>query len=200
MQVFRHINSVFASNTYILSRQIDNRIYVIDPGSDSDAVLDWIDNHNGRLAGIFLTHAHHDHIYGINDLLNSFPDASLYITKEMTTCLSSEKSNMSEYLQRPFTLNTSYLNNIEFLNKNCNTLLWNEIGVYIMYTPGHTNDSITFQIDNYIFSGDSLIPGLKIVYRKKTGGDSLMSANSCLLYTSDAADEEDSVDQGCCRI
>lgn len=178
MQVFRHVNSIFTSNTYLLSEKTDKRIYAVDPGSDSKAVLDWLKNNNRLLAGIILTHAHHDHIYGINDLLVGFPDAKLYVTQKMITPLLSAKANMSEYMERPLTLNTSYLSNIKILIENGKLLLWNKVGIYVLNTPGHTIDSITFRIDNYVFSGDSLIPGMRIVYRKKAGGDPVESANS----------------------
>lgn len=171
MQVFRHVNSIFASNTYILTNRKSNSIYIVDPGSDADAVLGWLNIHNFKIEGILLTHAHHDHIYGVNDLLNIFPNSKLFVTQNMIGNLTSSKNNISAYMERPFTLNNEYTKNIEILEENCDLYLWNDLQVFILLTPGHTEDSITFQIDKYIFSGDALIPGAKIVYRKKTGGD-----------------------------
>ena len=178
MLVFRHVNSIFASNTYILCKKLNKQFYIVDPGSDSKEVLKWLNDHNGKLVGILLTHAHHDHIYGINDLLDRFPESKLYITQKMIEVLLSAKANMSEYMEIPLTLNAAYLSNIEILNESASLLLWNKVGIYVLNTPGHTTDSITFQIDNYVFSGDSLIPGMKNIYRKKTGGDPVESATS----------------------
>jgi glyoxylase-like metal-dependent hydrolase (beta-lactamase superfamily II) len=96
----------------------------------------------------------------------------------MIEFLMSAKANMSEYLGLPFTLNISYLSNIKTLCENSPLLLWNKIKTDVLYTPGHTVDSITFRIDDYVFSGDSLIPGIKTVYRKKSGGDPVVIENS----------------------
>ena len=178
MQVFRHVNGVFNSNTYLISQATNNNVYLIDPGSDSIAVLDWLTINSKELVGILLTHAHHDHIYGVNDLLDKFPKAKLYITKEMIEPLLSAKINISAYMENDITLNISYLNNIEFLEENSNLLLWDLVNLNVLFTPGHTIDSITFQINKYVFTGDSLIPGKKTVYRKKTGGNIMLSTDS----------------------
>jgi len=178
MQVFRHVNSIFNSNTYLITKSKKNYIYVVDPGSDSKDVLDWLNLNNKQLAGILLTHSHHDHIYGINDLLEYFPNASLYITQKMVEPLFSAKLNMSEYMGKTFTLNKSYYRNIEFLLEMSSSLLWNIVDVYVLSTPGHTVESISFKIDRFVFTGDSLIPGMKTVYRKKTGGNLLDNENS----------------------
>jgi len=185
MQVFRHVNSIFTSNTYLLYEKPYDHIYVVDPGSDSKEVLNWLNNNHKYLAGILLTHAHHDHIYGINDLIAEFPDAKLFVTHEMIRLLMSAKDNMSEYMETPFTLNASYLGNIEIVNGKGMLVRWKKIDILILDTPGHSNDCITFRIDNYVFSGDSLIPGMKNVYRRKTGGDPVKGANSInnIYYT-----------------
>jgi len=172
MQVYRHVNSIFTSNTYILTEKTDDRIYVVDPGFDSNEVSKWLKEHNKKLVGIILTHAHHDHIYGLNDLLEEFPEASIYVTHKMVPSLLSAKANMSEYMEIPFILNSTYLKNIVILNEDNQLSLWKNMSVDVIFTPGHTTDSITFLIDKYVFSGDSLIPGIKNVYRKKSGGNS----------------------------
>lgn len=178
MQVFRHVNSVFASNTYLISVKSSEKVYAIDPGSDSEAILEWLTAEGKTLAGILLTHAHHDHIYGINELIKRFPTAKLYVTEKMIKGLLSARENMSEYLQNPWTICASYLDNLEVLVESSNLVLWNKTRVNILYTPGHTEDSITYRMYNYIFTGDSLIPGLRIVFRKKSGGDPLISRAS----------------------
>ncbi|MCX6897054.1 MAG: MBL fold metallo-hydrolase [Verrucomicrobia bacterium] len=178
MQVFRHVNSVFASNTYLIADISSADVYAIDPGSDSEAILEWLTTEGKTLAAILLTHAHHDHIYGINELIKCFPTAKIHVTEKMINGLLSARENMSEYLQNPWTICAPYLDNLEVLVESSSLVFWNRIRVNILHTPGHTEDSITYQIANYVFSGDSLIPGLRIVYRKKSGGDALKSIAS----------------------
>ncbi len=178
MQVFRHVNSIYQSNTYLLFEIGHNKAYLVDPGSDCFSVISWLHANKVELGSIFLTHAHHDHIYGINYILSLFPRASLYIMNKSIKYLFSAKANMSEYVGRPFVLKPQYQENIKFVFDRDTVKLWDNASAYILFTPGHTDDSMTFQVGNYILSGDSLIPGMKTFCRKRVGGDPISSANS----------------------
>lgn len=170
MRVFRHTNLIFASNTYILANKDNDSCYVVDPG-DSQPVVEWLNLHNMGLSGILLTHAHFDHIYGLNDLLDKFPKTSLFITPSMVSGLFSIKLNTSYYHEKPYVLKEIYSDNFIFLQEGNGQMLWDDENIFVLYTPGHTLDSTSIQIGNLLFSGDSLIPGLK-VFRRKNMSDS----------------------------
>ena len=70
------VNTIFKSCSYVVSQ--DNIVWLVDCG-EVDSILPLID---GRLAGVLLTHAHFDHIYGLNTLLELFPDVPI-LTNEM---------------------------------------------------------------------------------------------------------------------
>ena len=166
MRVFRYTNKILASNTYILSKDNNDNVYIVDPG-DSVVIINWLISHKKVLTGVFLTHAHFDHMYGINDLLGKYPEASLYVSKLMLDGLFNVRLNTSLYHEQPFVLSDRYLRNIKLLNEGYNFMLWDTHKLFAVYTPGHTKDCVSFGIDNFLFSGDSLIPGKKIFYRKK---------------------------------
>jgi len=172
MRVFRRPNRIFTSNTYILSKDNKEGIYVVDPG-DSQPIFEWLKLNKTNLTGIFLTHAHFDHIYGLNDLLSEYPTCKLYISTLMIDGLYSEKLNTSKYHEKPYVLNRDFSANISFLEESTRVMLWDENIVTVLFTPGHTIDSITLNINDYLFTGDALIPGVKIFKRnKKTGNES----------------------------
>ena len=75
MQIHQIINSIFQSNTYILAN--DKYCWIIDIG-DTDKVYDYIDD-KYNVKSIFITHSHFDHIYGLNNLIERFPDCTIYI-------------------------------------------------------------------------------------------------------------------------
>ena len=50
---------------------------VVDPG-DADPVLKKLDELNLDLSAILITHKHYDHVGGIDDLKQVFPDAVVY--------------------------------------------------------------------------------------------------------------------------
>jgi len=168
MRVFRRTNTILNSNTYILSK--DNRagVYIVDPG-DSLPILEWIYSQKKVLSGIFLTHAHFDHMYGLNDLLDEFPTSCLYISSKMVDGLYCAKINTSKYHEKPYMLKEDYSKNIRILEKDNWSLLWDYLNVFVLNTPGHTYDSISLFINNYLFTGDALIPGIKVYHREKIG-------------------------------
>lgn len=183
MRIFRHVNTILSSNTYILSRDENDGVYIVDPG-DTQPIFDWLNIHNKSVLGVFLTHTHFDHIYGLNDLLDKFPNIKIFIYSTMVEGLFSTKLNTSLYHEKPYVLNENYIKNMRILEKHNNLLLWKEYDVIILYTPGHTDDSISIKMTNYLFSGDALIPGIKSSYRKKIKNLELIKSSIQYIYNS----------------
>jgi glyoxylase-like metal-dependent hydrolase (beta-lactamase superfamily II) len=46
----------------------------------NERLVDWVKGHGRRLTHIFLTHGHADHVYGIGQVLQAFPDAQAVAT------------------------------------------------------------------------------------------------------------------------
>jgi glyoxylase-like metal-dependent hydrolase (beta-lactamase superfamily II) len=80
MQIKRVVNSVFTSNTYILLDAIGNKCWLIDMG-DVQPVLENLPE-GIAVEGIFLTHTHYDHIYGINKMVELYPDCVVYTSEK----------------------------------------------------------------------------------------------------------------------
>ena len=64
MYIHRIINSVFTSNTYILTSE-GQSAFLIDIG-DVQPVKELLDNDGKVVKAVFLTHTHYDHIYFIS--------------------------------------------------------------------------------------------------------------------------------------
>ena len=67
MDIIQVVNVVFNSNTYVLLEEGHEWCWLVDVG-DVAPVLDAIPK-GGTVRGIFLTHTHYDHLYGINRLV-----------------------------------------------------------------------------------------------------------------------------------
>jgi len=146
---------------------------VVDPG-DSIPILNWIMENNKFLKGILITHSHFDHIYGINDLCAAFPNVEIFASKHAKEGMLSAKLNRSYYAEIPFVVKCSNINVLEECDK---VLLLENIFVNVINTPGHNNDCISFQIGKHLFTGDALIPGIK-VYTKSKYGNKIHAENS----------------------
>jgi glyoxylase-like metal-dependent hydrolase (beta-lactamase superfamily II) len=153
MQINAFTNSLFSSVSYLL---IDgNSAWIVDIG-DADSIIQYINNNNLSLKGILLTHGHFDHIYGLNDIMASFPTIQVYTNEFGAQMLVSAKLNMSKYHETPFTF--QYPENIVIVAENT------EIAPFKVYeTPGHNPSCLTFVTDDAIFTGDAYIPGIAVV-------------------------------------
>ena len=74
-------NSIFTSKTYILSKLGEDKAWLVDIG-DIEPVLSYIDERHLFVEGMFLTHAHFDHIYGINSVFDRFPRTKFYVAND----------------------------------------------------------------------------------------------------------------------
>jgi len=163
LKVERFINSIFISNSYILFTEENENAYVIDPG-DSKPLIDWLIKSNKVLNGIFLTHSHFDHIYGINDLIEKYPNINMHASFFAKEGFLSEKLNGSRYTEMPFVVDSP---NVNIVKEGDNIHLWKNIQLNVIETPGHNRDCISLLIGENLFTGDALIPGIKVVAKSK---------------------------------
>lgn len=165
MLVKKYVNSIFTSNSYLLYLEEDKGIWVIDPG-DSNQIIEWLNKKNKLLKGIFITHSHFDHIYGINDLLEKCSGINVYASFYAIEGMMSEKLNGSLYNEMPFVIKRQDVN---IIKEGDRILLWKDLFLNVFETPGHNRDCLSFQMEKNLFTGDALIPGIKVVSKMKYG-------------------------------
>lgn len=157
-------------NTFLnsISYRLDN--VIIDPGDE------WLEEND--IDVILLTHAHFDHIYGINRILRKNPSAKIYTNEYGYEMLLDSKKNLSAFHETPFV--------VDFPDKVIVTANYQEfnlkgdIKVTAIFTPGHNPSCITWMIENLVFTGDSYIPGVKTVVNLP-GGNKKQSIESINL-------------------
>lgn len=157
MEITRIINSVFTSNTFVLTEEVENYCWLIDVG-DVEPIIDIVGNR--ELKGILLTHTHYDHIYGINKIVERFPDCVVYTSIDGKEGLYSDKYNFSKY----------HNDSIIFQGKHIHVLengevipIFPNVSMKAIYTPGHDISCGTYYTEDEIFTGDSYIPGIKVI-------------------------------------
>lgn len=155
-------NNSFNSTTNILT--IDNTSkdrWLIDC-ANADEVIRLFNNNGLILKGIFLTHAHFDHILGLNKLIKCFPNAIVYTSEIGLGMLQNARRNMSHYWGNPIVFDkTENVRVIE--DNNCEISLNKDHLAKAIFTPGHNPSCITWIVEDAIFTGDSYIPGIKTV-------------------------------------
>lgn len=155
-----HVNSLFNSTCYRYKG------IIVDPGDN------WAGFYG--VVAVLLTHCHFDHIYGLNDVVSSNSNVKIYTNSYGAKMLNDDRLNMSRYQSLPFTL----------FNPENIVVVENELEIQLdglivkpVFTPGHNPSCITWIVDNYIFTGDSYIPGVKTV-TNLPGGDKVAAADS----------------------
>jgi len=164
MKVKQIINSEFSSNTYIISDPASDWVWLIDIG-EFDEVLNCL-NKEVLVRGVFITHPHFDHIYGINQLIDNFPDCKVYISEEGRKALFSDKLNLSYYHNESIIFRGS---NVQILCETDKIGLFERCFLETLETPGHNQGCLTFKIEEYLFTGDSYIPNVEVVTKLKGG-------------------------------
>ncbi len=162
MIVERFPNLIYTSNTFKIS--IGNSIWLIDIGN-AKPIIDSLKK-DEIIKGVFITHAHYDHIHGINDIGNLFPGCIFFGSDYTIKALYDIKLNLSFYHEDPIRYlgtSTKVLKDKDELELSLNKK------IKVLETPGHNPGSLTFILEDYLFTGDSLIPGYPVVTKLKGG-------------------------------
>ena len=119
--------------TYLISSGEGREALIIDPVLDNVAdYLDLLKNLNLKLVKVIDTHIHADHVTGASKL------------KDVTKC----STIMGEHTPAE---------TVEIKVKDDEYINLDNLKIRALYTPGHTSDSYSFLMDNYLFSGDTLL-------------------------------------------
>lgn len=160
------VGKLLSSNMYILFEESNNICWVIDIG-DPDA-LKAVLPEKANIKGLFLTHGHFDHIAGINQFISIWPDTIIYTSDYGYEQLYSDKKNFSLYHEINIVYNGPK-EQIKILKDGCTIKIFDDTLLHVISTPGHCPSCLSYYTDNYIFTGDSYIPGAKVVTKLPKG-------------------------------
>jgi glyoxylase-like metal-dependent hydrolase (beta-lactamase superfamily II) len=176
LNVSHIVNSVYTSRTYILSEDGGREFWIVDCG-DVPPLVDLISSLGGgsfKIKGVLLTHVHYDHIYGLPRLKEMFPEVRVYTNEIGRVALGNEKLNYSKYHNDPIAYESE---NIVVCKEGDEIELFGGVTAKVHETPGHSDSCLTYEMGDYLFTGDAYIPGVKVVTTLK-GGDKNLAAKS----------------------
>ena len=150
-------NTIFTSKTYILSKQGCDKAWLVDIG-DVKPVLEYLNEKKLTVDRVFLTHAHFDHIYGLEALVGHFPSCEVCVTGYAKEALASDKLNMSRYHGDRINYDKD---NVVVVHEGESITLYEDEPQMVFYeTPGHNPGCLTMVMGDVIFTGDAYIPGV----------------------------------------
>ena len=129
-QLFDKSSSTF---TYLIASAKGREALIIDPVLENiDQYIKLLNELDLKLVKVIDTHIHADHITAASKLKNK------------TNCT----TIMGEHTPS---------NAVEIKVKDNEIIYVDKLEIKVIYTPGHTKDSYSFLMDDYLFSGDTLL-------------------------------------------
>ncbi len=129
-QLFDQKSSTY---TYLIASSKGRESLIIDPVLENvSEYIVLLKNLDLRLVKVIDTHIHADHVTGASKL------------KDMTKCA----TIMGDHTPAE---------SVEIRVKDDEYINLDDLKIRAMYTPGHTSDSYSFLMNNYLFSGDTLL-------------------------------------------
>ena len=134
------------TNCYVVVNEETLACVVIDPGDESNAIMDYIESNRLRCEAIMLTHGHFDHVGAVNEILEQ-TGCALYINPRdegYEVGKSGMKFKMPE--------GGKYYDDGDIIV---------EAGLEfkVLATPGHTPGSVCLICGDALFTGDTLFRG-----------------------------------------
>ena len=148
-------NNPISSNCFILYESNNRDCIIVDPGTKNNVQLhDFLEKFSLSPKYIILTHEHFDHIWGVSNLKNRYPKIKVLCSQLCSELIQNRKRNLSIYYDEVgFEIqgNNVHVEDINF------EFDWFKRKIRFFSTPGHTDASISFIIDNNLFVGDLIM-------------------------------------------
>lgn len=166
----------FVQNTYLLVNGPD--AILIDAGfsnaSEIQALNDLLQDREAKLAGIILTHAHIDHVMGLNQLLKVFGGLPVWLNHSDLTLWNEIENQASR-----FGISAS---GFSFTPEPLPEQKGFRVGPFrfdVLYTPGHSPDHVSLYMpdEQKVIAGDAL-------FRESIGRTDLYKGDLALLTRS----------------
>lgn len=153
LEIKKYIVSVMNTNCYLIKNLNSGCSIIIDPGAPSDK-LDYDISLCKKVEYILLTHGHFDHISAALKY-KKLTGAKIVIGKYEDEFTKNNQLNLS-YKFRRYRVE-SFQSDI--LMGDNDKLTFYNYQIESILTPGHTEGSLCYILDKFIFSGDTLMSG-----------------------------------------
>ena len=158
MKIKRYVNPHRLSNTYLLELE-DDLVVLIDVGNfNTSDLLKWLEENDKKLTHVLLTHEHADHSCGLDALYQTNP-FELICTANCAKNIKNSRQNFSFYLEDLAAFEVQ-LNTISIVNDNEVIEIGRKSFTFIA-TPGHSPGGMCILVCNHLFTGDTVLNGIK---------------------------------------
>jgi len=134
------------TNCYVVTNENTLECVVIDPGDESNTILDYMESNRLQCRAVMLTHGHYDHV-GAVDAIAEETGATVYMNEQ-----DDARHHIDSHF--PYTLKENGKSYDDGDVIEAAGLRFDVIG-----TPGHTPGGVTLRCEDALFTGDTLFKG-----------------------------------------
>lgn len=134
------------TNCYVVTNENTLECVVIDPGDESNTILNYLEDNKLKCTAIFLTHGHFDHT-GALPAVAAETGAKVYMSKKDDARFANN-----------YTLRYSLQENGAYYDEG-DVIEVAGLSFRILSTPGHTPGGVTILCEDALFTGDTLFCG-----------------------------------------
>jgi glyoxylase-like metal-dependent hydrolase (beta-lactamase superfamily II) len=168
--IIRHqVTGPIDTNCYLIYDAKSKEAALVDVGGPIDALVDTIYANDLRLKYIFATHVHMDHVEGVPQIKEQFPEALLcYNRQDYEDFLISREwleehypDMMAQMRQSPqfeewFAYDMAIFQEPDLELEDNQSYRLGNLEIRTFLSPGHSRGSICFHVQDVLFSGDVL--------------------------------------------
>lgn len=146
MTIKTFVTGELYNNCYVVFEKATRKGFIVDAPAPFGVISDFIRKEKLDILLVALTHAHFDHISGLNEINLPF-----YVHPKDEPLLSNANINGSLLISSAVIVKKAP----HFLSEN-ETLNIGPYNIKCIHTPGHTPGSVSLLLGNRLFSGDTI--------------------------------------------
>lgn len=134
------------TNCYLLKDDETGKGAIIDPGGDGASISSAVTQMGMTPVAILLTHGHYDHTGAVTELLKEYPDLPVYLNP-LDAAMMKDIANLIPDIGPTVAYGEG------------DQVPVGNLTVRVYHTPGHTPGSVTLEVEDVLFTGDTLFQG-----------------------------------------
>lgn len=151
LNVFKSVTGVFVENTYFLVNSKEKWGVIVDPGQGAYHLLKKLNLKEISWKAIFLTHAHSDHLLGLQKIVNK-RNPSIYLHEDDLFLYKQFEKEAAKFGYKKEKLSPP-----DFFWKDGDIIFVGTTKFEVIHTPGHTPGSVCIKWENKLITGDTLM-------------------------------------------
>jgi glyoxylase-like metal-dependent hydrolase (beta-lactamase superfamily II) len=168
--ILRHQVTRLNWNSYLVYDSKSKEAAIIDVGGPIDTLISHIADSDLQLKYFLFTHCHYDHVMGLPNVREQFPEAEICLTKVAFEDMQIQKQwgvenlgqewldvmNADPITKEMLDFDPSTFPEPDIYLEDNQILKLGNLSIRAMLTPGHSRGHMCFYVDEALFSGDVL--------------------------------------------